>query len=497
MDSPFEYDAFISYRRKDGAAVANWLRHALQGFRAPRRLRELRQRRLVVYLDTAYERGTQDFFDHSILPALRASRFLIVLATPDAMTPRADAATDWMQREIEAFSSLPQHEHVIAVRAAGSFEGPLPGGLDQRYPQIELVDLRGAGQSTLFSPRRGARLQDELLKIAGPLLDVSQLQMPELRREQERRQQMRLGAWTGAGSALVVGAVTVAVLALLSERHAVRALQDASFATERAIQAADRALMPGEGPTDARGRLLDEVCDLRDRVLRESGAGTGAPRVRRVCKLERVRGLLAQADPAAARSRAEHLVVSLATDYQSTPDPSGAVELLRACDALNQPALAASGAAVPAPCRAEAAADRATTWRADGRYLAELSSRAVDRAADERTLGHQAVDRGESGAAAAAHWYEAARLYGEAAGNAQDATQRRRIEIDRAEVLIAAAAYGGGGHRTPAAEAALRQALELIDRKPDKAAIDPDLVKEADQLRDRAGQLRTLWQASR
>lgn len=93
--SALTYDAFISYRRADGGRTARWLRRELEAFRPPRTLRDRLPERLRIYLDTAYERGTTDFFDNTIRPALLASRFLIVVATPEAVH-RPNGQDDWI-----------------------------------------------------------------------------------------------------------------------------------------------------------------------------------------------------------------------------------------------------------------------------------------------------------------------------------------------------------------------------------------------------------------
>jgi hypothetical protein len=74
------------------------LRRELVGFRLPKSLRSAYGRKLRVYLDTAYERGTSDFYELNIRPALMSSRFLIVVATPNAMR-RPSGAEDWIERE--------------------------------------------------------------------------------------------------------------------------------------------------------------------------------------------------------------------------------------------------------------------------------------------------------------------------------------------------------------------------------------------------------------
>src|SRR6516164_4363773 len=140
------YDAFISYRRSDGGRVARWLRRQLLWYRLPRSMRERSGRRLRIYIDTTYELGAADFYEQNVKPALLSSSHLIVVATPDAV-----------QR---------------AVRVAGDFAGPLPGDLAIRFPNIEIVDLRGAGAFWYLNPTRVSRLASEKLKIVAPLLDI-------------------------------------------------------------------------------------------------------------------------------------------------------------------------------------------------------------------------------------------------------------------------------------------------------------------------------------
>src|SRR6185436_6157179 len=92
----FRYDCFISYRRSDGTTIAQWLRRHLVSYRLPKSLASAHSTRLAVYLDTVYERATNDFFEQNIVPALEASR-----------------------REIRKFLETPQRSNIIVVRAAG------------------------------------------------------------------------------------------------------------------------------------------------------------------------------------------------------------------------------------------------------------------------------------------------------------------------------------------------------------------------------------------
>src|SRR5262245_983666 len=101
------YDAFISYRRVDAADLARWLRRKLQDYRLPASL-EQERKPLRVYLDTTYEQANEDFWVNNLQPALRQSRFLIVVISPSVFKQNADQNTNWVEREIELFLSLPQ-----------------------------------------------------------------------------------------------------------------------------------------------------------------------------------------------------------------------------------------------------------------------------------------------------------------------------------------------------------------------------------------------------
>ena len=87
----FEFDAFVSYRRSDGARVARRLRRALLDYRLPPGLGE-EGRVLSVYFDRIYERATDDFFEKTLKPALERSRHLILVVTPGARSRSAMTA---------------------------------------------------------------------------------------------------------------------------------------------------------------------------------------------------------------------------------------------------------------------------------------------------------------------------------------------------------------------------------------------------------------------
>lgn len=247
-----EYDAFICYRRSDGGRVARWLRRALQGFQPPAWLK--------VYLDTAYERGASDFYEQNIKPALLASRYLLVVATPGAVR-RAGGVDDWMLREVSDFSQGPNRDNVIAVRAAGGFNDPLPADIAQRFPNIEIVDLRGAGRFSFLNPIRTTKLAAEKLKIIAALVDLAPNEMPLIRREEERRQS-RFGAAAGISFGVLVAISLLSIFLLRSQFRATQTFEASMRSAGIIVRNVAVGLSRAGSDESLRTNLLTQGCNL-------------------------------------------------------------------------------------------------------------------------------------------------------------------------------------------------------------------------------------------
>lgn len=207
----FEFDAFVSYRRSDGARVARRLRRALLDYRLPSEIR-VDGRVLSVYFDRIYERATDDFFEKTLKPALSRSRHLILVVTPDALAPRSDGAPNWVEREVEHFLGLPQHEQIHVIIGKGDLQEGLPARLAALRPNIQRLDLRSFDRPWSVLTRDRWRAADELLGLLATLYDVPVSQMPLLRDEAARVKLRRAWAWaTGISlTALTLAGVSVA-----------------------------------------------------------------------------------------------------------------------------------------------------------------------------------------------------------------------------------------------------------------------------------------------
>jgi tetratricopeptide (TPR) repeat protein len=326
-----DYDAFITYRRSDGNTVARWLRRELEGFRVPKPLRDTFGRRLRIYLDTAYERGASDFYEQNIKPALMSSRFLLVVATPDAMR-RPNGAEDWIEREVMDFAAGPNGSNVIAIRGVGEFDAPLPADLNCRFPNIEIVDLRGASRFWFLNLHRAARLSAEKLKLVAPLLDIPRDQMPELREEEEKRQQTRLGGIVGTTLGVLVAVTTLSVIALQSRNQALRAADDSMFAAgTMGMQA--RSLDEDDAATARIRRLIiNRGCDLIDKFR---ATAVSEPQIADIvaCRLERAQERERQKEQNEARKQFVEAIALATQRHARLPRLDAALSLVEAREA--------------------------------------------------------------------------------------------------------------------------------------------------------------------
>ncbi len=209
--APFQYDAFISYRRSDGEKFAERLRERLETYRLPKPFQTSPPHKLAIYLDRIYEKAEDDFFEKTIKPSLTSAENLIVVRTPAAVEPRADGKPTWMEREIGIFLKLPQRQNISVALARGTFDDHLPGDLRAVFPNIEIVDVRQLGS-------RWPRLSDDaLLPFLATLHKIPARRMPELRREESRRRTARLTVLFSL-AAVVTALLGVALFFALTSR---------------------------------------------------------------------------------------------------------------------------------------------------------------------------------------------------------------------------------------------------------------------------------------
>lgn len=199
----YRYEAFISYRHTEAdTRIAKRIQQHLEGFRIPRELQRGTGRdRLGRLFRDEDELPAGGSLTEELVDALRRSRFLIVVCSPQAV------ASQWVPKEVETFISLHGKGHVLAVLAEGDPETSYPDALrfipapespDRKRPaEVIAADFRPHPGSSRPAGRR--RVDREILRLAAPIIgcDLDDL----AQRQRERR--TRLLVRTAAAAAVV------------------------------------------------------------------------------------------------------------------------------------------------------------------------------------------------------------------------------------------------------------------------------------------------------
>lgn len=240
------YDAFISYSRAAGGDLAHSLQRALSRFAKP----WYRRRALRVFRDDA-SLSTNAGLWSSIERSLAASRFLVLLASPES------ARSVWVDREVAYWiRNKPIGSLLIALAdgevawdpAAGRFDAArttaLPPAALSAFPEEpRYLDLRWV-HGLAETPIRDARFVAGVADLAAPMHGRAKDELFGEETRQHRRTRRLTAAVVAALSVLVVATSTASVLFVRQRDTAVaerdRAEQLARVATSRSLAAQSR-----------------------------------------------------------------------------------------------------------------------------------------------------------------------------------------------------------------------------------------------------------------
>jgi len=255
LDQPrfnqWDYDIFISYRRLDGTPFAQWLRRCLQTYRLPPKLAKGRPP-LRIFVDTAYERVSEDFWGRNIEPALGRSRYLVVVVTPASLQAQDDGQPNWVEREIDFFVAQPQGHNIFVIITRGASKNLLPGGLHRKFPRISITDFNDFNPNALRFWERFKR-RKRLLPFFATVYNIPNEEFAVLRQEEERRK--RRIQWLISVS---IGLILVAALSVIGAvGYSIRLAQEVTRERSRANE--QRAIADGEKVISAKQLLLMQL----------------------------------------------------------------------------------------------------------------------------------------------------------------------------------------------------------------------------------------------
>jgi WD40 repeat protein len=237
MPSTAGYDAFISYSRHEDGWLAPALQGGLERFAKP----WYRVRGLRVFRDKASLSASPELWG-SIEAALRDSRWLILLASPEA------AQSPWVDREVAWWLANKSADRILLVatakrlqwdKQAGDWaeDAPVPPSLRGAFRTEPLwADLTG-----VHAGRRGVRVLDEdLASMAAPLRGVDRDTLIGEHLRQHRRTMRVVRSVIATLTALLVFAVAATVIAV-GQRDDART--QARIATARELAALSGSML--------------------------------------------------------------------------------------------------------------------------------------------------------------------------------------------------------------------------------------------------------------
>jgi WD40 repeat protein len=264
------YDAFISYSHAADGQLAPALQRGLQSLSKP----WYRRRMLRVFRDTTSLSASPELWP-SIERALAASRFFVLLASPEA------ARSHWVDQEVRWWLEHRSPVSMLIGLTGGglawdSTRGVFDPAASTALPPAAVawpgteplwVDLRWAREARHVS-LRDPRFREAVASLAAP---VRGLPKDELIGEDIREHRRTLRLARGAVAALVALAVATSASAVVAVRRADEARRQERTATSRLLAAAsrnelegrlDRALLLG-----AEAMRLEQTGESRDALV--------------------------------------------------------------------------------------------------------------------------------------------------------------------------------------------------------------------------------------
>jgi len=209
-DGAYKFRAFLSYSRKDEAAVQR-LHRRLEAFDIPRALRKENVRRLGRVFRDKDELAAAAELGAELTEKINATEFLIVCCSPAA------AASHWVNAEVEAFIAAHGTNRVLAAIMEGEPHEVFPPALRGREPLAADFRKTGDGEDLGF------------LKLVAGILGVD---LGELRDRQAAAERART-----RNRAILAG--VFAVLAVVAGISAAVAVEQSKRATTMATEAID------------------------------------------------------------------------------------------------------------------------------------------------------------------------------------------------------------------------------------------------------------------
>lgn len=259
-------NVFLSYRRRDAALPARYLRKKLISFKLSENIKSY-YKQLNVFLDVMFERAGPDFWHEKILPELEKADFLIVLISPSINENASDVDKNWTLKELIEFEKICVRKgvdpktRILPVLCSGTTEKDIPVCMQNMSTTWDWVDwnLYSWKKALPFASRE--QINDGLYKLTATLFDIKgdELAAHNLRNRRELRNAMAVYASLAISVMFILAALTLWALneQRLAKLQESRALQGESSALANHAHDAVKSNSPAMGVSLALQALPD------------------------------------------------------------------------------------------------------------------------------------------------------------------------------------------------------------------------------------------------
>ena len=277
-----KYQAFISYSHRD-TAWADWLHRKLERYRVPRRLVGHASRtgtvpaRIYPVFRDREELPTSADLGDMLVDALRESRYLIVICSPDSAKSR------WVAEEVKTFKQMGRSNRVLCLIVDGepNASDKSEEASEECFPEPIRYQVDADGKITglrcepIAADARphGDGKADAFLKIVAGVVGVG---FDALKQRDTQRKQRRMATIAACSFALTAIFAVLSIFAIVSRNQAIDARNEAvqraedlrSFAWEMIVDV-DASTAAVAGTTEIRRRMTARAIEYLDTLENE------------------------------------------------------------------------------------------------------------------------------------------------------------------------------------------------------------------------------------
>src|SRR6267154_3323541 len=246
----YAFDIFLSYSHRNDGKFATTLENALESYRFPRSLKSLK-RNLNVFRDESDIQAGENY-DRIIEEHLRSSAKLVVVCSPEVRQSK------FVKDEIRLFLQTHGEEDIIPVLLRGKANNETTAENEKAFPEILCENRRPLAANFLgFDTHKGklhkGPFRSSFYSILAAIHGIDRRKLEQI----DEKVRARRRALVFSVASVIIAILSVAlVFAVISQRKAVAATNEATRSAKAETEAKDRALASAKAEAEAKDKAL-------------------------------------------------------------------------------------------------------------------------------------------------------------------------------------------------------------------------------------------------